>query len=130
MSGTLVLEGKTLQFDASFKDDGEPPVYGMVGNMRTLMNPGQAGHPEVFCYQGQYFFKNGELCAKPEDVDWIGEPYRSEALAFVASLQRRPNAPRTVKLPKRLRVQTRGEVLGGRRQPLDVSQIDPDAGEA
>jgi hypothetical protein len=128
MSGTLILEGQTLQFDASFKDDGEPPVYGMVGNMRTLMNPGRTGHPEVFCFQGQFFFKNGELCTKAEDVDWIGEPHRSQALQFVDRLARKPvkrgEAPRRVKLPRRLKVQTRGEVLGGRKVALDVGPVD------
>lgn len=127
MSGTLILEGQTLQFDASFKDDGEPPVYAMVGNQRTLMNPGQRGHNEVFRFEGQFFFKNGELCAKAEDVDWISEPYRTEALAFVASLQAKPEKPgtvRRVKLPRRLKVQARGEVLGGQKVGLDMAAID------
>lgn len=129
---TLVLEGKTLNVDASFKDDGEPPVYGVVGNQRTLLNPGKAGHNEVFCYEGQYFFKNGELCTKPEDVDWIGEPFRTEALAFVEQLRAKPapkdrrgnELPRRVKVPRRIRLQTRGEVLGGKKVTLDVSSVD------
>lgn len=124
---TLVLEGLTLQVEASFKDDGQPPEYGMSGRSRVLLQEGHPGHPEVFYCQGQFFFGNGELVTKEEQIDWISEPYRTMALQFLADQAKKPQpkaGPARVKLPKRVKLQTRGEVLGGRKVELDPGLVD------
>lgn len=136
MSQVLVLDGQTLQCDASFKDDGEPPIYGMMGNQKALLSPGKPGHAEVFFLAGdpeqnradQFFFKNGQLVTDEKDLEWISEPFRTLGLQFLAAQRAeqaravteaeaaaRPVQPMRIKLPKRLKVQTRGEVLGGAR---------------
>jgi hypothetical protein len=82
-----------LTVDVSFADGGEPARYGQVGGQTVLLNRGTKQKPEVFRIGGgQYVYKNGQPVSNVEDVDYLPEPFRAEAIKFV-NVEKKPVVP-------------------------------------
>lgn len=88
MSQVLFLgKGKYITIDRSWADAGKPVRYGLVGGQMVQLTDGTKPHPEILMAGREFFYKNGEPVTKAEDVDWIEEPYRTQALNYVQKAQ-------------------------------------------
>lgn len=87
MGAILHLGGRRVEIDRIFTDGGSPPVFGMVGNQRMLIEPGHAARPMVLMRDGAFFTPDLEPVKDPDLVNWFPEPFRTRALAFVEKQQ-------------------------------------------
>lgn len=88
MSQILAIgQGKYLTVDRSWADGGKPSRYGLVGGQMVMLTEGTRPHPDILMIGKAFFYKNGEPVTKLEDVEYLEEPYRTQAEAFVRSGQ-------------------------------------------
>lgn len=76
-------QGKYLNVDRSWADGGKPGRYGLVGGQMVMLTEGTRPHPEIYMIGQGFFYKNGEPVTKLEDVEYLEEPYRAKAEAFI-----------------------------------------------
>ena len=79
--------GKYITIDRSWSDGGKPARHALIGGQVVVIADGAKPRPEILMAGNQFFYKNGEPVTKLEDVDWIEEPYRSIASAFVGKAE-------------------------------------------
>lgn len=91
MSQILAIgQGKYLTVDRSWADGGRPGRYGLVGGQMVMLTEGTRPHPEILMIGKGFFYMNGEPVTKLEDVEYLEEPYRSQAEEFIRGGQAKP----------------------------------------
>lgn len=94
MSQILAIgQGKYLTVTRSWADGGRPGRYGLVGGQMVMLTEGTRPHPEILMIGSAFFYKNGEPVTKLEDVEYLEEPYRSQAEAFILDGKPKQAAP-------------------------------------
>lgn len=84
MSQILALgNNRFITIDRSWADGGKPVRYGLVGGQMVQLTDGQKPKPDILMAGKEFFYKNGLPVTKVSDIDWIEEPYRALAIAFV-----------------------------------------------
>ena len=84
MAQVLRLDkSRELLVDRTFYDMGKKADMVTVGGHRILVAAALPAKPMIHQRGATFFYSNGEPVTKAEDVDWIPEPHRTTALAFV-----------------------------------------------
>lgn len=134
MPQVLVRGTTKFEVDDTFRDDGQPPVYGTQGGQRILLNEGTPPRPEVHRKGAAFFTADFKPVTDPVQVEHLPEPYRRQALKFIqksggkAKLPPKDD-PRRVRDPRvshREVVLDGGQVLGTRTRPASQTAPDPE----
>lgn len=140
MSQVLVLEGKKFEVETIFEDPGQPPTFGLVGGQRTLLDPGQPGHPRI-AQKGDGFFYLESTGLVPvsnaEHVGHLPEPFRKKALQFIDRMRNGRTKLTTANDPRRVSQTKRGRPRKEEVRPEEVhprfgrpvKKDEPDFGE-
>lgn len=84
MAQVLRLDkSRELLVDRTFYDMGKKADMVTVGGHRILVAAALPAKPMIHQRGATFFYSDGEPVTKAEDVDWIPEPHRAQALAFV-----------------------------------------------
>ena len=84
MAQVLRLDkSRELLVDRTFYDMGKKADMVTVGGHRILVAAALPAKPMIHQRGATFFYSDGEPVTKAEDVDWIPEPHRAAALAFV-----------------------------------------------
>lgn len=84
MAQVLRLDkSRELLVDRTFFDMGKKADMVTVGGHRILVAAALPAKPMIHQRGATFFYSNGEPVLLAEDVDWIPEPHRALALAFV-----------------------------------------------
>jgi hypothetical protein len=75
MSAVMVLpNGKKLDYDRAFVDQGKPPVMGMMGGQKTLFEKGTAPKPSIFQRGTSFFTQDGSPITEEVAQAWFDDP--------------------------------------------------------
>ena len=84
MAQVLRLDkSRELLVDRTFYDMGKKADMVTVGGHRILVAAALPAKPMIHQRGTTFFYSNGEPVTTAEDVDWLPEPHRTTALAFV-----------------------------------------------
>ena len=84
MAQVLRLDkSRELLVDRTFYDMGKKADMVTVGGHRILVAQALPAKPMIHQRGSTFFYSNGEPVTTAEDVDWLPEPHRTAALAFV-----------------------------------------------
>ena len=81
----MVGENRWITIDRKFVDFGTPAKMGNVGGHVIEIASAVAAKPEILQRGSEFFHSNLEPVTDPEDVSYLPEPYRGQALKFIAS---------------------------------------------
>ncbi len=136
MASILVLSnGKKLDVDRFWVDQGKSPVMGMMGGQKTIFEKGTAPKPSIFQRGEGFFTLDGAPITEAVAAPWLEDPDFPESLkgpfrAFLAKMKtgqkpkERPTKVRQRKAePKEKRVLT-NEDMGLARAELALVQRD------
>lgn len=86
MSQMLDLgQGNYIHIDRLWRNGGKEPVWNWQNGVKVLIEKGTNATPEIAQIGNEFYYKMWPLTpvSNPVHVDWLPEPFKTTALAFI-----------------------------------------------
>lgn len=91
MAQNLILgEKKTITVDRIFADNGQDAEYVLQGGKRVRVSEGTRRRPTILQRGKEFFYYDASPVTNVDDVDYLPEPYRTQAIEFVQKGKAKP----------------------------------------
>jgi hypothetical protein len=82
--------GKYMHVTRSFRDGGRDAEWAMVGGQRIRIADAVRALPEIFQNADGFFYKDGSPVVRTEDVAYLPEPYKTQAVKWIEKGKTKP----------------------------------------
>lgn len=73
-----------MNVERSFRDNGTDAEWAMVGGARIRISDAVRALPEIFQNGDEFFYKDGSPVTDVKHISYLPEPYKSQAVKFIA----------------------------------------------